>query len=72
MPSPIYHVAKGFFYGISLGMFFAAAIYLLAVAVNVRAFLPLPPTTLACIIFAGSVTAGVGKEYSKWLKAKAE
>jgi|Deesub1362B_J571_1020462.scaffolds.fasta_scaffold00334_29 hypothetical protein len=72
MASPIYHVAKGFFYGISLGMFFAVAIYLLAVAVNAMAFLPLTPETLAGLIFAGSVTAGVGKEYSKWLEAKAE
>jgi hypothetical protein len=51
-------------------MFFAVAIYLLAVAVNAMAFLPLTPETLAGLIFAGSVTAGVGKEYSKWLESQ--
>ena len=65
----LFKVVKGFIYGNVLGLFFATAIYLLAAAVNAIAPLvaPMTPTILAAIIYAASVMAGVGAEYSNWL-----
>ncbi|MEM1562784.1 MAG: hypothetical protein QXV75_07370 [Candidatus Bathyarchaeia archaeon] len=71
MASPLFHVAKGFFYGSGIGLFFAVAIYLLALAVKSMGFLPVDPAVLAGVVFAGSVVAGVAKEYSAWLDDKA-
>lgn len=63
----LFKVVKGFIYGNVLGLFFAIAIYLLAAAVSAIAPLPATPATLSGIIYAASVMAGVGAEYSNWL-----
>jgi len=63
----LFKVVKGFIYGNVLGLFFAIAIYLLAAAVSAIAPIPATPTTLSAIIYAASVMAGVGAEYSAWL-----
>ena len=63
----LFRVVKGFIYGNVLGLFFATAIYLLAAAVGAIAPLPATPAVLSAIIYAASVMAGVGAEYSNWL-----
>jgi TctA family transporter len=64
----LFRVFKGLIYGISLGLVFSVAIYLLASAVRAIAPSIPDPSVLSAIIFAGSVTAGVASEYSKWLE----
>jgi uncharacterized membrane protein YesL len=63
----LFKVVKGFIYGNVLGLFFAIAIYLLAAAVSAIAPIPATPAILSAIIYAASVMAGVGAEYSNWL-----
>jgi len=63
----LFKVVKGFIYGNVLGLFFATAIYLLSAAVNAIAPIPATPAILSAIIYAASVMAGVGAEYSNWL-----
>ena len=63
----LFRAVKGFIYGNVLGLFFATAIYLLADAVGAIATIPATPTELSAIIYAASVMAGVGAEYSNWL-----
>jgi len=68
--SPIYHVSKGFLYGLVIGLMFATAVYLLATAVAGLGFLPIAPITFAGLIFGACVTGGVAKEYGEWLSGE--
>jgi len=65
----LFRVVKGFIYGNVLGLFFAIAIFLLASATEAMTALPsgMTPSILASVIYAASVMAGVGAEYSEWL-----
>jgi hypothetical protein len=64
----LFRVVKGFIYGVSIGLVFSVAIYLLASAVRAIAPTVPDPSVISGVIFAGSVTAGVAYEYSKWLE----
>jgi hypothetical protein len=71
--SVLFRVAKGFIYGSAIGLFFATAIYLLAVAVAGLGFLTgISPTGLAALIFASGVVSGIAHEYSVWLGEQGE
>jgi len=70
MSSVLFRLAKGFIYGAAIGLFFATAIYLLAVAVASLGFLTVDPTLLAGIVFGAGVVSGVAHEYSEWLEEK--
>jgi hypothetical protein len=64
----LFRLMKGLIYGSVVGIVFAFAIYLLASAVVAIVALPVNPGTLAGIVFAACVMAGVGAEYSDWLE----
>jgi ABC-type antimicrobial peptide transport system permease subunit len=64
----LFRVFKGFIYGVSIGLVFSVAVYLLASAVRSMAPTVPDPSVISGIIFAGSVVAGVAHEYSEWLE----
>jgi TctA family transporter len=64
----LFRIFKGFIYGVSVGLVFSVAVYLLASAVRAIAPHVPDPSVISGVIFAGSVTVGVAHEYSKWLE----
>jgi len=71
--SILFRIVKGFLYGVTIGLFFATAIFVLASSVAGLGFLDgFTPTQLAAIIFGAGILSGVTFEYGGWLEEKSK
>ena len=71
--SILFRIVKGFLYGVTIGLFFGTAIFILASAVDGMGFLNgITPVGLAAIIFGSSILSGVTYEYGDWLEEKSK
>ena len=71
--SILFRIVKGFLYGVTIGLFFATSVFVLASAVEGLGFMDgFTPTQLAAIIFGAGIMSGVTFEYGGWLEEKSK
>jgi hypothetical protein len=69
----LFRLALGFLQGVTVGLYFGTAIFLVATAVAGLGFLVgVTPLLLGGLIFAVMILAHVGKEYDSWLDEEAK
>jgi hypothetical protein len=68
VPRLLFGLAKGFIYGTVVGLFFATAIYLIALPIFALGFITITPIAIGGLIFAAGVLSGVAYEYDDWLE----
>jgi hypothetical protein len=66
--SLLFRLSKGFIYGTTVGLFFATAIYLIALPIFALGFITITPIAIGGLIFAAGVLSGVAYEYDGWLE----